>query len=78
MEINLKISLIKMEELLKPYHRFVRCHNQYIVNADKIEKCIGPKKKMKVQLIGCKTILSVSYKHANEIIQLIKKRSKKD
>ena len=78
MEINLKISLIKMEELLKPYPRFVRCHNQHIVNTDKIEKRFGSKKKMKVQLIGCKTILSVSYRHAEEIIQLIKKRSKKD
>ena len=76
-EKDLKISLKKMEKVLKPFPQFVRCHNQYIVNTDKIAKYNGPKRKMEIQLINCKTILPVSYRHADEIILSIKKRTQK-
>jgi DNA-binding LytR/AlgR family response regulator len=74
-QIDLKISLRKMAEILKPYPQFVKCHNKYIVNSDKIAKYNGPKRKMELQLIDCKTVLPVSYGHADEIIGLIKNRT---
>jgi len=67
----LKISLIKLERLLKPYPQFVKCHNKFIVNTDNITKSCGPKRKMILQLQHCKTKIPVSKQHADEFIRLI-------
>lgn len=76
-EIYLKISLKKMQDLLKPYPWFVKCHCSYVVNTEKILKSIGPKRKMTLRLQNCKTEIPVSKSHANEFIEVIRNKDSK-
>jgi len=76
-EKDLKISLTKMEEILKPYPQFVKCHYEYIVNTDKIAKYTGSKRKMKLHLMNHHAEVPVSYKHSDKMIQLIKKKQQR-
>ena len=76
-EKDLKISLIKMQDLLKPYPQFVKCHNRYVVNTAKILKFSGTKRNMTLRLQNCKTKLPVSRIHAEKFIELISIRDSK-
>ena len=72
---SIHLSLIKIVDLLAEFPQFVKCHNSYVVNVDKILKCKGNKRDMTLIIKEYNTILLVSRGLADSIKNQVNKKS---
>jgi len=75
-KIQLQISLVTIQNQLTGYAQFVRCHNSFLVNTDKIERSIGPKRQRRLKISGSKTEVKVAYERADAVDAALKIRQR--
>ena len=75
-KVQLQISLVTIQNQLTGYAQFVRCHNSFLVNTDKIERSIGPKRQRRLKISGSKTEVKVAYERADAVDAALKIRQR--
>lgn len=63
-------TMKKLEDQLNGYPQFMRCHNSFMVNTDKLENAWGNSNGMHLKLKNFDTVIPVSSSHTKEFMEI--------